>query len=78
MITSEGAGVVAQIIPLGLLIIGFEIRIVPKVIATGRAGSVLIWIQGISLPLTRHAPARRDSARHGGGSRNHPLDPHAR
>lgn len=46
MITAEGAGVIATIIPIGLLIVGFEIQRVPKMVATGRSGTLGLWLLG--------------------------------
>ncbi|MEI3867790.1 hypothetical protein V6S02_11950 [Microbacterium sp. CCNWLW134] len=49
MITATGAGVVATIIPIGLAIIGFEIRNVPKPYATHWMGAATIWVTGVIL-----------------------------
>ena len=48
-ISNEAAVTLAQIIPVGLLIVGIEIRIVPRLVATGRAGTVMLWILGAGL-----------------------------
>lgn len=44
-------GVLATIMPIGLLVIGFEIRSVPSLVATGRGGTVLLWWLGTVLVL---------------------------
>lgn len=49
MITAEGAGVIATIIPIGLLIIGFEIQRVPQFVATDWMGTAVLWITGLAL-----------------------------
>lgn len=46
MISVETAGVIAAIIPVGLLILGVEIRGVESVVATSRAGTVTLWLLG--------------------------------
>lgn len=46
MISAEGAGVIATVIPIGLLIVGLEIQRVPGMLATGKAGSFLLWLFG--------------------------------
>lgn len=51
MITAEGAGVIATIIPIGLLILGFEIQRAPALVATGWGGTVGLWIIGSILVL---------------------------
>lgn len=48
-ISVESAGVLATILPIGLLIIGFEVRSVPSLLATSRTGTVFLWIGGALL-----------------------------
>lgn len=50
-ITAEAAGVLATILPIGLLLIGFEVRSVPSLLATTRAGTVTLWVLGALLVL---------------------------
>lgn len=40
---------IATVYPLGLLVIGFEIRQVPRVVATHPSGTILLWALGIVL-----------------------------
>lgn len=49
VITAEGAGIIATIIPIGLLIIGFEIRNVEPIYAASRSGTVMLWLLGALL-----------------------------
>lgn len=49
MITADGAGVIATIIPIALLIIGFEIQRVPQFVATHWFGTATLWSTGIAL-----------------------------
>lgn len=51
MITAEGAGIIATIIPIGLLILGFEIQRSPELVATGKVGTVTLWTMGAVLVL---------------------------
>jgi hypothetical protein len=51
MITAEGAGVIATIIPIGLLILGFEIQRAPELVATDRIGTFGLWLIGAVLLL---------------------------
>lgn len=45
-------GVLATIMPIGLLIIGFEVRSIPPFVATGRSGTFLLWYTGAALMLS--------------------------
>lgn len=49
MITADGAGVIATIIPIALLIIGFEIQRVPQFVAADRIGTAVLWATGLAL-----------------------------
>lgn len=47
MITADGAGIIATIIPIGLLVLGFEIQRVPTMVATDRVGTFALWCLGV-------------------------------
>lgn len=49
VITAEGAGIIATIIPIALLIIGLEIRNVEPIYAASRSGTVFLWLLGVLL-----------------------------
>lgn len=51
MITAEGAGVIATVIPIGLIIIGFEIQRVPQFVATAMSATITLWVTGALLIL---------------------------
>lgn len=48
-ISVDAAGVLATIIPIGLLILGVEIRGVEPVVATARVATVALWLLGAVL-----------------------------
>lgn len=45
----------ATLIPIGLLLIGFEIRSVPTIVSTGTVGLVMLWISGAALVVALYA-----------------------
>ncbi|KAA9133721.1 hypothetical protein [Microbacterium caowuchunii] len=51
MISIDGAALIATIIPIALLVVGLEIQRVPTMYATGRGGTVGLWIVGAILVL---------------------------
>ncbi len=44
-------GVLSTIMPIGLLILGFEVRSMPSMVATGRSGTFSLWLLGRFLLL---------------------------
>lgn len=52
MISIEGAAVLAQVIPVGLIILAIELGRVDRLYAANRAGRVALWIFGVGLGAT--------------------------
>lgn len=46
VISTDGAALIAQVIPVALLVVGFEIQRAPTLYATGRMGTVGLWVIG--------------------------------
>ncbi|KQQ94604.1 hypothetical protein ASF62_11080 [Leifsonia sp. Leaf325] len=51
MISLEGAGLLAQVIPVGLLIIVIERRLVTRLLPTGRFASMTMWAGRVAMIL---------------------------
>lgn len=49
MISLDGAALIATVIPVAMLVVGFEIQRAPVIYATGRAGMAMLWVLGFVL-----------------------------
>lgn len=52
MISIDGAGLLAQVIPVAVLVLALEIRKVQPLYGANRAGTVLLWSMGVGLFVT--------------------------
>lgn len=46
IIELDQIGVLATIMPVALLLVGFEVRSFPGLVATGRSGTISLWVLG--------------------------------